>query len=57
MTSNNKKNNIEIIRTYQGYARPEGRIKQSFAYMYRCKLCGVIKTEAKALTTHQCSQE
>jgi rRNA maturation endonuclease Nob1 len=57
MTSNNKNNNIEIIRTYAGYIRPEGRIKQTFTYMYRCKLCGVIKPEAKALTTHQCSPE
>ena len=55
MTSNNKNNNIEIVKTYSGYARPEGRIKMTIGYVYRCKLCGVYKTDTKALTAHQCS--
>jgi rRNA maturation endonuclease Nob1 len=46
---------IEIIRTYQGYTRPEGRIKQSFAYMYRCKECELITPDKKEAKTHVCT--
>lgn len=39
---------VEVIRTYAGYNRTEGRVKQTFAHMYRCKQCGHI-TESKTV--------
>ncbi len=42
---------IEVIKTYTGYTRPQGQIKMTLAYAYRCKVCELItlnKKEAKA---------
>lgn len=41
---------IEIIKTYTGYARSQGRVKSTVGYAYRCAICGLItvsKEEAK----------
>lgn len=46
---------IELIRTYQGYTRPEGRIKQTFSYMYRCKECGLITEDKERVKSHECT--
>ena len=48
---------IDIIRTYQGYVRPEGRIKQSFRYMYRCAKCEEITATLKELRQTGCTHE
>ncbi len=48
---------IELIRTYAGYTRPEGRIKQTFAYMYRCSKCEEIKDTIKDLKDSGCTHE
>jgi hypothetical protein len=46
---------IEAIRTYQGYTRPEGRIKQSFAVMYRCTNCELITVTLPEIRKHECT--
>lgn len=43
---------IEVIRTYAGYTRTEGRIKQTFTPMYRCKECGLITEIKEEAKTH-----
>ncbi len=48
---------IELIRTYAGYTRPEGRIKQTFAYMYRCAKCESITDTIKELRQTGCTHE
>lgn len=45
---------IELIRTYSGYPRAEGRIKQYFAPMYRCTNCETIKPTFTELKGHYC---
>lgn len=45
---------IEAIRTYNGYTRPEGRVKQTFGVMYRCKECGHITETRKEINQHEC---
>lgn len=48
---------IELIRTYAGYNRPEGRIKQTFAYMYRCGKCESITDTIKEIRDKGCTHE
>lgn len=48
---------IEIIRTYQGYSRPEGRVKQTFGYMYRCKECELISETKQEIKEHVCTKD
>ena len=45
---------IEIIRTYNGIGRAEGRIKMTVAPMYRCTKCETIKPTFKELKGHPC---
>ena len=47
---------IEIIRTYNGIGRAEGRIKMTVAPMYRCTKCGDIKPTFKELKGNHCEQ-
>jgi rRNA maturation endonuclease Nob1 len=48
---------IELIRTYQGYTRPEGKIKQTFTYMYRCSKCESITNTLKEIRQEGCTHE
>ena len=48
---------IDLIRTYAGYNRPEGQIKQTFAYMYRCGKCENITDTIKELRKTGCTHE
>lgn len=48
---------VELIRTYEGYGRPEGRVKQTFTYMYRCSKCENIKSKLMELRKDGCTHE
>ena len=48
---------IELIRTYMGYGRLEGRIKQTFNYAYRCSKCESITDTIKELRQTGCTHE
>lgn len=48
---------IDIIRTYEGYSRPEGKVKQTFTYMYRCSKCENIKGKLLELRKDGCTHE
>ena len=52
-----KQNMIELIRTYAGYTRPQGQIKQTFDYMYRCSTCEQITATIKELRQTGCTHE
>jgi len=43
---------IELIKTYSGYTRPEGRVKTTIGYAYRCKKCGFITMSKEAAQPH-----
>jgi hypothetical protein len=44
--------NVDIIKTYTGYARSSGRIKSTVAYAYRCRVCELIMLTKKEATPH-----
>lgn len=48
---------IEVIKTYTGSPRPEGRLRVSVQYMYRCKICGTIKPTKEEIKKHDCKNE
>ena len=43
---------VEIIKTYTGYPRSEGRIKSTISYVYRCKRCGFLTLSKAEATPH-----
>jgi len=48
---------IELIKTYYSCPRPEGRVKMSIRYMYRCTKCGNIKPTKEEIKIHGCKNE
>lgn len=46
---------IELIRTFTGYPRPDGRVKITEAGAYRCTLCEEIKTTKEEILKHECT--
>jgi len=45
---------IEVIRTFAGYPRWEGKVKSTFGIAYRCTLCGKITFLKKEIEKHDC---
>jgi hypothetical protein len=45
---------IELIRTFTGYTRAEGRVKITEAGVYRCTLCETIKPTKQEILKHEC---
>ena len=43
---------VEIIKTYTGYTRTEGRVKATIGYAYRCAVCELITISKKEATPH-----
>lgn len=48
---------IELIRTFTGEARQNGRAKITEAPMYRCTKCETIKPTFKELKGHPCETD
>jgi len=45
---------IELIRTFTGYTRAEGRVKITEAGAYRCTVCETIETTKQEILKHEC---
>ena len=45
---------IELIRTFTGYTRAEGRVKITEAGVYRCSICETIKPTKEEILKHEC---
>ena len=48
---------IELIKTYYGSSRFEGKLKVTIRYMYRCTKCGTIKPTKEEIKEHGCKNE